>query len=100
MADDAPVRRVVCAALRAHDGTILVGIRHYSQDMHEQIAHRNDSYRFEHLLDFDQGFVDQYGVYMTREEAYKVASAANQIVRPEACGEGLDGRKLYSEGLY
>jgi len=37
---------------------------------------------------------------MTREKAYEVAHAAGQIIHPEACGEGLDGPKLYSEGLY
>jgi hypothetical protein len=25
---------------------------------------------------------------------------AGQITRPHACGNGLDGPKLYSEGLY
>lgn len=93
-------RRVVCAAIRATDGRLVLGIRHYSRDMHEQIAHRDDRLRFQHLHDPDQGFVDQFGIYMTREEAYPVALAAGQLWRPEACGEGLDGPKLYSEGLY
>ena len=97
---DQKQRRVVCAALRASDGRLLLGIRHYSRDMHEQIARRDDRNRFYRLHDPDQGFVDQFGVYMTREEAYRVAEAAGQIVYPEACGEGLDGPKLYSEGLY
>lgn len=77
-----------------------MGIRHYSADMHAQIARRDDRNRFQHLLDDNQGFVDQHGAYMTREEAYRVAEAAGQIVNPEACGEGSDGPKLYSEGLY
>lgn len=93
-------RRVVCAALRASDGRLLLGIRHYSRDMHEQLARRDDRNRFQHLHDPDQGFVDQFGVFMTREEAYRVAKAAGQLRYPEACGEGLDGPKLYSEGLY
>lgn len=94
------MRRVVCAAIRAADGRLLLGIRHYSADMHAQIWHRRDSDRFVHRHDEDQGFVDQHGVYMSREEAYKVAEAAGQILYPEKCGDGLDGRKLYSEGLY
>lgn len=93
-------RRVVCAAIRASDGRILLGIRHYSRDMHEQLARRDDRNRFQHLPDEQQGFVDQFGAYMSREEAYQVAQAAGQIIHPEACGEGLDGPKLYSEGLY
>lgn len=93
-------RRVVCAAIRAADGSVLLGIRHYSADMHAQIAARNDGQKFKHRHDDDQGFVDQHGVYMTREDAYQVALAAGQLRYPDACGQGLDGPKLYSEGLY
>lgn len=92
-------RRVVCAAIRSPAG-VLLGIRHYSADMHRQIAARADGEQFKHRLDEDQGFVDQHGVFMSREEAYQVALAAGQIVRPYACGHGLNGPKLYSEGLY
>ena len=93
-------RRIVCAAIRAADGRVLLGIRHYSVDMHAQLARRDDHNRFHHLMGENQGFVDQHGVYMTREEAYQVALAAGQIIYPEACGEGSSGPKLYSEGLY
>lgn len=97
-------RRVVCAAIRAADGEVLLGIRHYSADMHRQIDARRDGEKFKHRLDHDQGFVDQHGVYMGRFEAFQVASSAKQIVRLEACGvgmyEGLISDKLYSEGLY
>jgi hypothetical protein len=92
--------RVVCAAIRAADGSVLLGVRHYSADMHAQIAARKDGEKFKHRLDKDQGFVNQHGVYMTREEAYRVALAAGQLRYPDACGQGLDGPKLYSEGLY
>jgi len=97
---DRRVRRVVCAAIRAADGTLLLGVRHYSRDMHEQIAARRDGEKFKHRHDEDQGFVDQWGVYMTREEAYRVADEQGQIWDWRACGNGLEGRKLYSEGLY
>ena len=93
-------RRVVAAAIRAPDGTLLVGIRHYSQDMVDQIEKRVDGNKFKHRHDEDQGFVDQHGKWLSRHEAYAVALAANQIVRPSACGQDLDGMKLYSEGLY
>tara|TARA_R110000868_G_scaffold245360_1_gene501857 strand:- start:24 stop:314 length:291 start_codon:yes stop_codon:yes gene_type:complete len=93
-------RRVVCAAILAYDGDVMLGIRHYSADMYVQIDERRDGSKFTHRLDEHQGFVDQYGVWMSREEAYQVALAAGQIIYPEACGKGLDGPKLYSEGLY
>ncbi len=94
-------RRIVCAAIRAADGQLLLGIRHYSADMHTQIARMGaGGTRFMHRHDEDQGFVDQHGVFLSREDAYQVALAAGQITRPHACGDGLNGPKLYSEGLY
>ena len=93
-------RRVVCAAIRSADGKLVLGIRHYSKDMTAQILRRDDARQFYGRLDEDQGFVDQHGVWMDRMEAYKVAEAAGQILYPDACGQGLDGPKLYSEGLY
>lgn len=94
------VRRVVCAAIRAFDGDLLLGIRHYSRDMHAQIEARRDGEKFKNRRDEDQGFVDQNGVFMTREEAYRVADEQGQIWDWRSCGNGLEGRKLYSEGLY
>ncbi len=93
-------RRVVCAAIRARDGSLLLGIRHYSADMRRQIDARRDGHEFRHRLDEHQGFVDQHGVFMSREEAYQVAQAAGQLRYPERCGTRLDGPALYSEGLY
>jgi hypothetical protein len=94
-------QRVVCAAIRAADGELLLGIRHYSADMHRQIDARRDGEKFRHRLDEDQGFVDQHCNWLTREQAYVVARDAGQIVRPEACGQSVDGPdRLYSEGLY
>lgn len=93
-------RRVVCAAIRAADGEVLLGIRHYSADMHRQIDMRIDGNKFKHRHDEDQGFVDQDGIFMSRHEAGAVAADAGQIWRPEACGIDPDGFKLYSEGLY
>lgn len=100
MSNEPKQRRIVCAALRASDGSLLLGIRHYSRDMHEQIAARKDGMKFEHLLDDQQGFVDQHGAFMSRDEAYRVARDAGQLVYPDRCGDGLDGMKLYSEGIY
>jgi hypothetical protein len=93
---DRPQRRIVCAALRAADGDVLVGIRHYSTDMRKQIQSRADGDKFNHLGEEDQGFVDQWGSYMTRAEAYMVADKVGQIMNHEACTPG----RLYSEGLY
>lgn len=91
-----PVRRVVCAAIRAADGSLLLGIRHYSSDMHEQIAERREGWKFLHRTGDDQGFVDQRGHYMTRRQAWNVAEAAGQVRRQGHDCEGV----LYSEDLY
>lgn len=90
------VRRVVCAALRADDGDVLVGVRHYSADMHAQIHARCDGTKFCHRSGDDQGFVDQRGEYMTRRQAWLVAEAAGQVRRQGFTDEG----SLYSEDLY
>jgi hypothetical protein len=91
-----PQPRIVCAAIRSESGKIILGIRHYSQDMHDQLAHRNDAPEFWHHHDQDQGFVDQWGNYLTREQAYVIAEQAGQIIKPECCSNN----RLYSEALY
>jgi len=99
-------RKVVCAAIRAADGSLLIGIRHYSADMIEQIDRMEAlqigaGLKFQHRHGDDQGFVDQFGIYMTRSEAYQVAKAEGQIARPHACIHHADGTgTLFSEGLY
>ena len=99
--NEKPQRRVVCAAIRAADGELLVGIRHYSPDMRRQIEQRVDGAKFQHRLDDDQGFVDQWGEWLSREEACELAERNGQIVRPDQVPAALDGRRrLYSEGLY
>lgn len=75
-------RRVVCAAIRAADGEVLLGIRHYSRDMHAQIAARKDGAKFTHRLDEDQGFVDQFGVFMSREARSTCAPNWMEGLRP------------------
>lgn len=97
---DRSPRRVVCAAIRAEDGSVLLGIRHYSMDMHTQISARSDGEKFKHRHYEDQGFVDQRGVYLTRAEAYKIAEAAGQLFDVASCGWDGDIPLLHSEGLY
>lgn len=87
-------RMVVCAAIRRkNDGYVLCGPRHFDKTMREGIM---DSEQGDDWLYVDQGFIDQYGVFMTREEAYEVAKAAGQI--KYRCG-GDEGC-LFSENLY
>lgn len=87
-------RRVVCAANLYEDGLMLIGARHWDTQMHLQ-ADRIGFVRKEHGAE-QQGFIDQHGKFMTREEAWVVAWNAGQIIR--RCGG--DDRCLYSENLY
>ncbi len=82
-------QRVVCAANRnTVTGEIILGIRHWDNFMHSLI--KDKQYQYE------QGFVDQRGVFLTREEAWAVAVEANQIIRRVGGDDGV----LYSENLY
>jgi hypothetical protein len=93
-------RRIVCAAIRASDGSVLLGIRHYSADMIEQINARADGEKFLHRSGDDQGFVDQFWNYWTRRQAYDIAEDQSQIWDWRARTEGTDGPLLHSECLY
>lgn len=55
-----------------------------------------DGERLPGWLSADQGFIDQYGVWMDRQEAYKIAEAAGQVKFGPEHSRGT----LYSEDLY
>lgn len=76
------------------DGSIVVGIRHFSPDMRAimRLAYGAEDY---HLKVAEQGFVDQYGTFYDRESAWIIAQAAGQI--REVTGQV---GTLYSEDLY
>lgn len=95
-------RRIVCAANRFEmkNGKVLVipGSRHYSRDMARVIDELRDQMVCDHAHGDDQGFIDQWGDYHTREEALIIATHAGQIntVRKK----GGPGYELFSEDLY
>ena len=94
--DVIPTRKVVCAACRNGDYT-LVGPRHFCSVMHTQA----DAYVKLGLVDdrkWEQGFIDQWERFMDRHEALLVALAAGQPVDFER--NSGSGNELYSEGLY
>lgn len=89
---DPSLRRVVCAANRNRDsGRLICGPRHWDRTMRQQ-RHPEESFN-----NWDQGFIDQFGIFMSREEAYEVAERQGQI--RQQCGPEA-GRTLYSEHLY
>lgn len=80
-------QRIVCAAMRARHGTIVCGVRHWDEIMHGA-AHGKSGW--------EQGFVDNRGQFLTREEARPIALAADQIIQRVGGDEG----RLFSENLY
>lgn len=95
----ASVRRVVCAACKIGD-LILCGPRHWDNTMRKQAKAIQGTVGWSSRWSrAEQGFVDQWGVFMDRKEAMQVAKAAGQPVDIER-GCGGDETTLYSEGLY
>lgn len=88
-------RRVVCAAVLYPDGFIALGPRHFDATMHKQID--DDRSKLHHAA--AQGFIDQWGAFMDRREAWQVAQAAGQVLF-RCGGDETNGGTLYSENLY
>lgn len=93
-------RVIVCAANRfklKSGGTLVIpGVRHYSKDMAEVLDIVSPQLVSQQVCGDDQGFIDQYSNYWTREEAMIIATYAGQV-----CIErGGSEKELYSEDLY
>ena len=98
--------RIVCAAMRMKDKSIVIGIRHFSPDMRfiMQKAY-GDNY---HLQVEEQGFIDQFGTFYNRTDAWKLADKNGQIIRPTGWETTStprlpnvgDSALLFSENLY
>lgn len=73
------VQRVVSMAACIVGGHLIVGNRHFCPIMRMTIEKLNIKDTAEHNIRTDQGFVDQWGVWMSRQTAWEVAKAAGQI---------------------
>ena len=89
------VRVVVCAANK-YGPHIFIGVRHFCDIMHKNMS-AHDIGALRAIYGELQGFVDQYGVFMDRKEAYEVAKAAGQVDRYRPKNPGM---WLCSEDLY
>lgn len=90
--------RIVCAALMMND-TIIAGPRHMDKTMREHIALLHERSDVCEWRTATQGFIDQFGDFYNRNDAWKIAEAANQILA-RCGGDTADGGTLYSENLY
>ena len=86
-----PTEIIVCAANRYGD-LIVAGARHHDRVMNGVLRKIEGIPR-----KGDQGFINQFGEFRTREEAYKIVQENGQPFNQERNGTG---DKLYSEGLY
>jgi len=82
---------VVCAALRRWDGMMICSPRHFDLICIRMIEVSGGK---QNWLKCEQGFVNQYGDFLTRKNALVLARKNNQIRR------GIADNKLYSENLY
>lgn len=85
-------QRIVCAAIRHPNGSVICGPRHFDMLMRIQVKESPHG-GWGHA---EQGFVDQCGVFLNRKQALGVAEEAGQIIR--RCGG--DDTELFSENLY
>lgn len=89
-------RYIVAAACKLENGLVIVGPRHMDQTM--QKIKEAIGLSWWHSADA-QGFVDQWGRFVDRQTAWKIAVHAGQI-RRRCGGDAANGGTLYSENLY
>jgi hypothetical protein len=90
-------RRVVCAAVKGNKGSIVCGARHFDNIMRMGCLAFNPQTGETFKDPRQEGFIDQFGVFMDRKEAKQVAEAAGQIFRRVGDPESDE---LFSENLY
>lgn len=102
MQDLKPKAWIVSAAIRNKDA-IITGARHFDSIMHEQIRHYTHATACQsnvpsYAIKWEQGFIDQYGAFYSREDALQIVKENGQPFNAER-NSGA-GDELYSEGLY
>jgi hypothetical protein len=94
--------RYVVAAANLYGEIIIVGARHFSPAMRSQL----DAIRISTGKDLvalgkeKQGFIDQWDVWMSREEAFLVAQYAGQINTRRPKSPDSFSKELYSEDIH
>ena len=92
-------RHIVCAAV-IKEGRIITGARHFDKIMRSQMKSAEGVAWWQGC---QQGFIDQFGDFLSRQDAWVVATGQAQIrrevssIRREVSSTGT---LLYSENLY
>lgn len=92
---DQPKERIVSAANKYPHITI-VGPRHFDETMCKILSKLNPEDLGGEPI---QGFITNFGQFLTHEEAWVVAERAGQIIR-RVGGDTINGGRLFSENLY
>ncbi len=65
------LRKIVCAAVQVNDHHIVCSARHYDALMNAQMDLIEEAYSGANVI---QGFIDQHGKFLTREQAAKTCT--------------------------
>lgn len=91
---------VICAAVRAKDGTIYRGHRH-GHALYKPFGLQGmPGYEGERPHGDDQGFITSRNRYVTREEAYRIFVESGAVSVDESRHPMAGRMELYSEDLY
>lgn len=89
---------IVCAAnFYREEGTLVLGARHFDMIMHNIIDDLPANVLPSKHSEWEQGFVDQYGNFLSREAAFVIATRNGQIKKKSG---NPDSKQLFSEDLY
>lgn len=85
--------KIVCSALLHENGDMILGPRHFDLVMRKQIL----NYKLTTISwnNATQGFINQRGEFLDREQALRVAIEADQVKLPT-----ISKFWLFSEDLY
>lgn len=90
------VSKAICLGARHHDTLMNFAIRN-----REEALFPKEEWNCSNTI---QGFVDQFGRFLDREESWLIACTNNQIIKLVGSQTkedfGKNGIKLYSENLY
>jgi hypothetical protein len=89
-----PDQYIVCAACQTSTGIIFCGARHWDMVMRSQA--QAAGYK-SHAPRAEEGFINQFGEFLTRRQAMDVVNVYGQKVDIVRNGSETE---LYSEGLY
>lgn len=91
---------IVCAAVRSTASeAIHASPRHFDSIGASSIRNSTNPLDLEQEVEWEEGFLDQFGTFYSRQAAWVIAVNACQIIH-RCGGDEADGGTLYSENLY